>query len=113
MVFSTPFFLFTYFPLVLAIHAITPLKWRNAVLLVVNLIFYGWKKPAYILIMFASIGIDYVHGLLVEKAKGAGNDKRAKRYVIQSIAFTAWASPLCLCWGWSCPSASPSTPSRP
>ena len=87
MVFSTPFFLFTYFPLVLAIHAITPLKWRNAVLLVVNLIFYGWKKPAYILIMFASIGIDYVHGLLVEKAKGAGNDKRAKRYVIQSMAF--------------------------
>ena len=87
LVFSTPFFLFTYFPLVLAIHAITPLKWRNAVLLVVNLIFYGWKKPAYILIMFTSIGIDYVHGLLVEKAKGAGNDKRAKRYVIQSMAF--------------------------
>ena len=70
MVFSTPFFLFTYFPIVLLLHYVAPLKYRNALLLVVNLIFYGWKKPIYILIMFASIGIDYVHGILVEKAKG-------------------------------------------
>ena len=79
MVFSTVFFLFTYFPLVLLVHQLTPVKWRNGVLLIINLIFYGWKKPAYILIMFASIGIDYVHGLLVEKAKAQGNDKRARR----------------------------------
>ena len=87
MVFSTVFFLFTYFPIVLAVHALTPVKYRNGVLLVINLIFYGWKKPAYVLIMFASIGIDYVHGILVEKAKGEGNDKRARRYVVQSIVF--------------------------
>lgn len=87
MVFSTPFFLFTYFPIVLILHAVTPSRYRNAVLLLVNLVFYGWKKPAYILIMFASIGIDYVHGLLVEKAKGEGRDRRARRYVVQSVVF--------------------------
>ena len=87
MVFSTPFFLFTYFPIVLLLHYVAPLKYRNALLLVVNLIFYGWKKPIYILIMFASIGIDYVHGILVEKAKGEDNDRRARRYVIQSAIF--------------------------
>jgi len=87
MVFSTVFFLFTYFPIVLLLHYLAPVKYRNALLLVVNLIFYGWKKPAYILIMFASIGIDYVHGLLVEKAKGEGNDRRARRYVAQSVVF--------------------------
>lgn len=87
MVFSTVFFLFTYFPIVLLIHAITPVKWRNAVLLIINLIFYGWEKPAYLLIMFASMGIDYVHGLLVEKAKAEGNDKKARRYVVQSMVF--------------------------
>ncbi len=87
MVFSTTFFLFTYFPIVLLLHYVTPVKYRNAMLLVVNLIFYGWKKPAYIFIMFASIGIDYVHGLLVEKAKNQGNDRRARRYVIQSVIF--------------------------
>lgn len=87
MVFSTVFFLFTYFPIVLLVHALTPVKWRNAVLLIINLIFYGWEKPAYLLIMFASMGIDYVHGLLVEKAKAEGNDKRARRYVVQSMVF--------------------------
>ncbi len=87
MVFSTLFFIFTYFPIVLALHYLCPVKWRNGLLLVVNLIFYGWKKPAYIFIMFASIGIDYVHGLLVEKAKLAGNDSRARRYVVQSVVF--------------------------
>ena len=87
MVFSTPFFLFTYFPIVLILHTATPLRYRNAMLLVVNLIFYGWKRPAYILIMFASIGIDYVHGLLVEKAKAQDDDRRARRYVVQSVVF--------------------------
>ena len=66
MVFSTIFFLFTYFPIVLLVHYLTPLKYRNAMLLVVNLIFYGWKRPIYLLIMFASIAIDYVHGIKVE-----------------------------------------------
>ena len=87
MVFSTLFFLFIYFPLVLFVHYITPVKYRNAVLLVINLIFYGWKKPAYILIMFASIGIDYVHGLKVQEAKEAGHDRRARRFVAQSCVF--------------------------
>lgn len=87
MVFSTLFFLFTYFPIVLLLHSITPLKYRNAVLLVVNLFFYGWKRPVYLLIMFASIGIDYVHGILVERAKADGNDKRARRFVAQSVVF--------------------------
>ena len=67
MVFSSLMFLFIYLPVVLTIYYITPLKWRNLFLLAANLIFYGWGEPVYILIMFASIGIDYVHGLLVEK----------------------------------------------
>ena len=87
MVFSTLFFLFTYFPIVLALHYLCPVRWRNGLLLVVNLIFYGWKKPAYLFIMFASIAIDYVHGLLVERAKSEGNDHRARRYVVQSVVF--------------------------
>ena len=65
----------------------TPLKWRNTVLLVFNLIFYGWGEPLYILIMFVSIGIDYTHGILVERAKRQGNDKRARLAVASSMVF--------------------------
>ena len=57
MVFSSLYFLFLYLPIVLLIYYIAPLRLRNAVLLVFNLIFYGWGEPKYILIMFASIAI--------------------------------------------------------
>ena len=87
MVFSTPFFLFFYLPLVLVLYYITPLKLRNLALLVVNLIFYGWGEPVYILIMFASIAIDYTHGMLVDRCKRKGNDRGAKAAVASSVIF--------------------------
>ena len=85
MVFSTPTFLFIYLPLVLLLYYISPLKWRNAVLLVVNLIFYGWGEPVYIAIMFVSILIDYTHGMLVERGKRTGNLRLAKGAVASSV----------------------------
>ena len=87
MIFSSPFFLFLYFPVVLTLYYISPLKWRNLVLLIFNLIFYGWGEPVYILIMFASIAIDYTHGLLVSRAKAKGNDKAARMAVASSVVF--------------------------
>ena len=87
MVFSSVFFLFTYLPIVLFAYYITPLRWRNAVLLVVNLIFYGWGEPVYIAIMFLSTAIDYTHGRLVEKCKARNNDKGARMAVASSVFF--------------------------
>ena len=52
MIFSSPYFLFLYFPIVLALYYISPLWWRNLVLLAANLVFYGWGEPVYVLIMF-------------------------------------------------------------
>ena len=87
MVFSTPYFLFLYLPMVLLLYYISPLKWRNLVLLVVNLIFYGWGEPVYIVIMFVSIAIDYTHGMLVTRNKAKGNLRGAKWAVASSVVF--------------------------
>ena len=83
MVFSSLLFIFIYLPLVLAIYYVTPLKYRNLLLLAVNLIFYGWGEPIYILIMVFSIFIDYFHGLLIEKYRA--RDKLARTFLISSI----------------------------
>ena len=85
MVFSSLTFLFAYMVVTLALYFIVPLKWRNFVLLVVSLFFYGWGEPVYITIMFVSILIDYTHGLLVEKYRA--NDKVARYFVGQSVVF--------------------------
>lgn len=83
MVFSSLFFMFMYLPVVLGIYYITPLKLRNLFLLIANLVFYGFGEPIYIMIMVASIFVDYSHGLLVEKFRD--KDKIARYIVIQSM----------------------------
>ena len=85
MVFSSLPFLFGYLPLTLLVYFLSPLRWRNFVLLVVSLLFYGWGEPVYIVIMFLSIIIDYTHGLLVEKFRS--DDKKARWFVAQSVIF--------------------------
>ena len=85
MIFSSLTFLFAYLPLTLAAYFLVPLRWRNLILLIVSLFFYGWGEPIYITIMFLSVLIDYSHGLLVEKYRN--NDKKARYFVTQSIVF--------------------------
>ena len=85
MRFSSLPFLFGFLPITLAIYFAVPLRWRNLALLLTSLVFYGWGEPIYISIMVLSILIDYTHGLLVEKYRS--NDKKARRFVIQSVIF--------------------------
>lgn len=85
MVFSSLMFLFIYLPVVLAIYYVSPLRWRNAFLLIANLVFYGWGEPVYILIMFLSILIDYFHGWMVDKYRS--DDRKARRFVVSSMVF--------------------------
>ena len=76
MVFSSTPFLFIYFPVVLAVYYLVPRRWRNLWLFVVNLIFYGWGEPVYILLMVISIALNYAAGLLIGKYREA--EARAK-----------------------------------
>lgn len=85
MVFSSLTFLFAYLPITLLVYFAAPLKWRNLVLLLVSLFFYGWGEPVYISIMALSILIDYVHGLLVERYRA--DDRKARWFVGQSVVF--------------------------
>ena len=87
MVFSSLLFLFLYLPVVLLIYYVTPLRWRNGVLLVFNLIFYGWGEPVYIVIMFLSTVIDYTHGILVGRCKRRDDDRGARLAVCSSVVF--------------------------
>ena len=87
MVFSTPLFLFVFLVLVLLIYNTALRKWRNGVLLCASLAFYYWGEQGYTLIMLLSTGIDYTHGLLVERCKRKGNDRGARLAVTSSVLF--------------------------
>ena len=83
MVFSSLLFLFLYLPAVLLIYYITPRKFRNIVLFIVNLIFYGWGEPIFVVLMLFSTIVDYTHGYFIDKYRSKKNI--AKRLVVSSI----------------------------
>lgn len=68
MVFSSLLFIFVFLPLNLILYyAIKSRTWKNAILIISSLIFYGWGEPIWITLLLFSSFIDYIHGLIAEK----------------------------------------------
>ena len=59
-----------FFPLVTLTYFLIPQKFRWLHLLIASCVFYMAFVPVYILILFSTIIIDYVAGILIEKASG-------------------------------------------
>lgn len=84
MVFSSIVFLYLYLPITLIVYFITPARLRNIWLFIVNLIFYGWGEPVYIILMILSIFLNYMAGIFVGKYREE-NKKKARKVLIGSI----------------------------
>ena len=85
MVFSSLIFLFAYLPLTLLCYYTVPHGWRNVVLLVLSLLFYGWGEPIYVLLMILSITTAYLFGILIGHYREQ-SPKWAKRTTLVSVA---------------------------
>lgn len=83
MVFSSLTFWFFYLPCVLLLYYVVPKKARNLALFIVSLAFYGWGEPVLILLMVLTILINYVAGLLMERAQG--DNKKRRMWLIISV----------------------------
>jgi alginate O-acetyltransferase complex protein AlgI len=70
-----------FFPVVVAVYFALPHRFRWAWLLLASCYFYMAFIPVYILILFFTIAIDYVAGILIENAEG----RRRKLYLAASI----------------------------
>ena len=80
---SVSFILF--FPIVSILYFAIPYRFRNFFLLVSSCVFYMAFIPVYILILFATILVDYVAGILIENTTGL---KKRKIYLVISILST-------------------------
>ena len=77
MVFSSNIFLFFYLPTVLALYCLVPGRFRNLVLLLVSLLFYGWGEPAYLAIMVFVILLNYACGAVIARRRREGRSAKA------------------------------------
>lgn len=70
MVFSSSVFLFIFLPVVLGLYYLIPEKHiRNALLILVSLLFYAFGEPFVVFLMIISIICNYFLGLLMQKEK--------------------------------------------
>jgi alginate O-acetyltransferase complex protein AlgI len=67
MVFSSPIFVFLFLPLVLFGYFVAPPRLRNLILLVASIVFYAWGEQLFFVVMVASIVLNWVFGLLLER----------------------------------------------
>ncbi|MDR0858220.1 MAG: MBOAT family protein [Oscillospiraceae bacterium] len=70
MLFSSTIFLFTFLPLTLAGYYLLGKRYRNVFLLVMSLAFYAWGEPRFVLVMIASIALNYIFALVIDKKRG-------------------------------------------
>jgi len=69
MVFSSVIFLFCFLPFVIFIYYLLHNRYKNIFLLLASLFFYAWGEPKFVVVMIASIFINYICGLLIAHAK--------------------------------------------
>ncbi len=85
MVFSSLIFLFAYLMLTMALYYVVPRKWRNVVLFVVSLLFYGWGEPVYIALLLVSITVASVGAFFIDKYRHT-SPKKCKAAMIVSLS---------------------------
>ncbi|MEP6701101.1 MAG: MBOAT family O-acyltransferase, partial [Bacteroidota bacterium] len=85
MVFASLLFLFIFLPLNLILYYSSKnKKWRNYILIVFSLIFYGWGEPIWISLLILSSLFDWGNALFIQKHRGT---KWAKVGVVVTLVF--------------------------
>lgn len=88
MLFSSTTFLYLFLPIVLFFNFVVFKKSRllqNIFLLFASLFFYAWGEPKFVLVMIASIIVNWFFGLMVSKKRG--NKKISRLIIGLDIAF--------------------------
>lgn len=65
-----------YLPLAVGVYFLSPRGFRNFVLLIFSLIFYGWSEPVYVILMILTASADWLFGIII------GKIKKGRRWVL-------------------------------
>jgi D-alanyl-lipoteichoic acid acyltransferase DltB (MBOAT superfamily) len=89
MLFSSPVFIYAFLPAVLFVYYVFLRKSRtlqNVFLFFASLFFYAWGEPKFVLVMLLSIVMNWLFGILVNRAKERSKTK-AKLIIALTVIF--------------------------
>ena len=87
MLFSSVIFIFLFLPLTFAVYFLTPKRFKNLSLLFMSLFFYYCTERNYVLLLAASVCVNYGFALLIEKYQETGKNRNAKVALSAAVAF--------------------------
>lgn len=87
MVFSSFEFLFRFLPAFLIIYFITPKKFRNAVLFLGSIAFYTYGEAQYVLLLLASVTVNYVIARSMYKTPEDGRGRTQAVLLILALCY--------------------------
>jgi alginate O-acetyltransferase complex protein AlgI len=94
MVFSSYTFLFLFLPTLLAVYFLIPARltsFKNLVLLLFSLLFYGCGGPGLLPLMLVSVAVNYLGGLLTAPGRGKGPRRAGlAAAVAANLGLLAW-----------------------
>ncbi len=75
MVFSSPIFIFGFFPVFFLLYFITPSKYKNLTALSGSIVYYFWGAPMFVFVIAASLVLDWTLGNGIYKNPRKGTRK--------------------------------------
>ena len=81
MAFHELSFLFLFFPVAMVLYVLMPKAGRNALLVLLSLVFFAWGSPEYVLLLVLLILFNYFTGLQLDALKG---QEKARKLVLWS-----------------------------
>jgi alginate O-acetyltransferase complex protein AlgI len=82
MPFSSITFIFVFLPVLLLFFYVIPKRgWKNLVIVLASLAFFGWSDPTHLHVLLLSVVANYLIGLAVGKAIDKESSKLAKVYM--------------------------------
>ena len=86
MVFSSLLFLFWFIPVFFTVYYLVPARLRNTALFLGSIVFYAWGEPSYLLLIFASIIVNWGAGVMMAWSCSDRHDMPRVRKLIFAAA---------------------------
>ena len=74
-------------PIFFVLYYLVPYSAKNTVLFIGSIVFYGWGEPKYLLLIFASILVNYLSGLIIERCQLSENIAAKRTAFVLTLCF--------------------------
>lgn len=100
MAFNELGFLFIFFPIALILYHVLPKVCKNAVLVILSLVFFAWGSTRYVILLVLSIVFNYISGLQIDSFKKDEKPGMAKMVLWSAVAVNLLLLGFFKYWGF-------------